>query len=137
MSKTTRASGPLLDPAVVFPDCSKTTTQLPDNATVIGLVKHLLRVGKGTKSEKEVIREVSKLVYSKWWHDTVYCHSLEGIVYKLTELYKQYKDGWLRIKQGRDKCGAALKYKELVENKNKLFDILRGKETALSEGLGG
>ena len=123
LSKNTRASGPLLDPVVIFPECPRTTSQLPDIATVIGLIKYYLREGKCSKSEKDVVREVAKLVYSKWWHDTVYCITMDGIVYKMTELYKQYKDGWLRLKQGRDKSVAAEKYKELVEKKNHLFDI--------------
>jgi hypothetical protein len=123
LSKNTRASGPLLDPVVIFPECPRTTPPLPDIATVIGLIKYHLREGKCGKSEKDVVREVAKLVYSKWWHDTVYCITMDGIVYKMTELYKQYKDGWLRLKQGRDKSVAAEKYKELVEKKNHLFDI--------------
>ena len=89
-----------MDADLVFPECPKPTTQLPDIACVIGMVKFNLRVKVGAvvKSEKEVIREVAKLVYSKWWHDTVYCLTVEGIVWRITELYKQYKEGWKRLR---------------------------------------
>ena len=122
-ARNTRASGPLLDPNIIFPEVPKTSTQLPDNASVIGLIKYHIRKGTGVCSERDVLREVAKLVYSKWWHDTVYCISLEGIVYKMSQLYKQYRDGWLRLKQGRETSAAAMKYKELVETRNHLFDI--------------
>ena len=62
-------------------------------------------------------------MYCKWWHDTVYCISLEGIIYRVKCLYKQFYDGWKRLKAERETSVAAVKYKEFMDNKNKLFDI--------------
>ena len=114
-----------MDADLVFPECPKPTTQLPDIACVIGMVKFNLRVKVGAvvKSEKEVIREVAKLVYSKWWHDTVYCLTVEGIVWRITELYKQYKEGWKRLRAGRETSAAAMQYTQIVETRFHLFDI--------------
>ena len=50
----TRSSGPVLNPDIVFPECPKLTTQLPDNETVIGLIKSNFREGNGAVSEREV-----------------------------------------------------------------------------------
>ena len=123
--KCTRSDGPIMDADLVFPECPKPTTQLPDIACVIGMVKFNLRVKVGAvvKSEKEVIREVAKLVYSKWWHDTVYCLTVEGIVWRITELYKQYKEGWKRLRAGRETSAAAMQYTQIVETRFHLFDI--------------
>ena len=96
MAKQTRSSGPILEPEFAFPEVKKTSTQLPDYASIIGLVRYHLRIGFGKKSEKDCIREVAKLVYSKWWHDTVYCLTLNAVVYKITTVYKQFKEGWKR-----------------------------------------
>ena len=41
----------------------------------------------------------------------------------MTALYKQFKDGWKRLKSGRDTCAPAMNYKEIVDSKNLLFDI--------------
>ena len=122
-SASTRSSGPVLDPDFVFPAVSKLSTQLPDIGSVIGMVRHHMRVGFGVRSEVDVIREVAKQVYSKWWHDTIYCISLEGIIHRITSLHKQVKEGWKRLKAGRINSDPAKKYKEIVDSKNKLFDI--------------
>ena len=86
-SASTRSSGPVLDPDFVFPAVSKLSTQLPDIGSVIGMVRHHMRAGFGVRSEVDVIREVAKQVYSKWWHDTIYCISLEGIIHRITTLH--------------------------------------------------
>ena len=70
-SKETWSSGPGLDPDIVFPECRSLTTKLPDIKTTLGLIKFHVRVGTGKiRHVGEVLREVSKLVYSKW-HITV------------------------------------------------------------------
>ena len=111
---STRSNGPVLNPDLVFVEYQKPTTQLPDIACVIGMVKFHLREGMGIRSEKSVMREVSKQVYSKWWHDTVYCISLEGIVKKVTKLWTEYKEGVKRLRAGRETSGAVVRYKGRV-----------------------
>ena len=123
-SKETWSSGPGLDPDIVFPECRSLTTKLPDIKTTLGLIKFHVRVGTGKiRNVGEVLREVSKLVYSKWWHDTVYCITLDAVVKKLTKLWGEYKDGVKRKREGRLTSTAVLRYIEIVQTKNQLFDI--------------
>ena len=123
-ARKTRTAGPVLDPEIVFPECPRPTTKLPDVATVIGMVRYLMNHTKdGLKSEVAVMREVSKQVYSKWWHDTVYCITLEAIIKKLALLYQQVKEGWKRVRAGRENSPPALKYKDIVDTRYLLFDI--------------
>ena len=87
--------------------------------TVLGLIKFHLKDG----SSPEAIRVVSKLIYAKWKHDTVYCIALEAVVKKVTKFWSIYKEGVMRLRAGREKSSAVQKYKEMVENKKALFDI--------------
>ena len=123
-SRATRSSGPLLDPEIVFPECERVSTQLPDIKMVIGLYKFIQRrnIGPGG-SESRILREVSKLVYTKWWHDTVYCVSFETTVRKVSKLWKEYKEGLKRLRDGRESSAAVKRYKEIVAEKDHLFDI--------------
>ena len=122
-SRGTRSSGPVLDPNLVFPECKRPTTQLPDIKMVIGMIKFWLREGTGVVSEGAVLREVSKLVYTKWWHDTVYCIHLDTVVYRVKNLWKDFKEGVKRMKAGRDASAAVQRYKDIVQDKDLLFDI--------------
>ena len=121
--RTTRASGPLLDPDVVFPEVEKISSQLPDLKTVIGLVKSLLKKGNGWKTEKEVFVEVAKLVYTKWWHDTVYCIAISSVVKRVTKLWGELKEGVKRWRAGRSGSAAVKRYTQIVEERDTLFDI--------------
>ena len=67
--------------------------------TVIGLIKFHLKDG----SSPEAIRVVSKLIYAKWKHDTVYCIALEAVVKKVTKFWSIYKEGVMRLRAGREK----------------------------------
>ena len=107
-SMATRSSGPVLNPDLTFPECARLSTQLPDAETVVGLTKFYLREGQGVASEKAVLREVSKLLYTKWMHDTVYCISLPSIVKKVTKLWHEYKEGVRRLREGRENSAAVL-----------------------------
>ena len=122
-SKMTRSSGPAMDPDVNFPETEKITTQLPDFKTVIGLIKFIMKKESGRKSEGEIMREVGKLVYTKWWHDTVYCIGLNDVVNRVHKLWREIKEGLKRLKAGRDTSSAALRYKEIVVEIDSLFDI--------------
>ena len=121
--RTTRASGPLLDPDVVFPEVEKISSQLPDLKTVIGLVKSLLKKGNGWKTEKEVFVEVAKLVYTKWWHDTVYCIAISSVVKRVTKLWGELKEGVKRWRAGRSGSAAVKRYTQIVEERDTLFNI--------------
>ena len=121
--KGTRSSGPVLDPDLVFVESQRLTTQLPDIKTVIGLIKFHKRKDNGRKTEGQVLREVAKLIYTKWWHDTVYCITISGIVKKVTKLWKEYREGVKRMNAGRDTSTATQKYKDICRDKDKLFDV--------------
>ena len=102
-SRATRSSGPLLDPEIVFPECEQVSTQLPDIKMVIGLVKFIQKRNSGPGwDELRILREVTKLVYTKWWHDTVYCISLRAVDKRVTKLWNEYKEGLKRLRAGRE-----------------------------------
>ena len=123
-ARLTRSAGPLLDPDIVFPQCEKVSKQLPDIKTVIGLVKFLFSKTHGPQgSETKIVREVGKLVYSKWWHDTVYSIGIDAVVKRVQKLWGEYKEGVKRLRAGRDKSAPAQRYKEIVAQKDELFDV--------------
>ena len=74
-------------------------------------------------STKYAAREVAKEVYSKYFHDSVYCHSFETIVRRVEGLWKDYKEGRKRLngngKESWDR-GVVQKYNELVKEKDSL-----------------
>ena len=76
-------------------------------------------------STKNAVREVAKEVFSKYFHDTIYCHSFETIVRRVDGLWKDYKEGSRRLNEGQDEkyVKATKAYKELVSNKDRLFDM--------------
>ena len=40
----------------------------------------------------KAVREVSKLLYAKWFHDTVYCIPVNDINRKLENVWKTFRD---------------------------------------------
>ena len=119
----TRSSGDVgVHPDVLFPAIPdlQPTTQLPTVKTVIGILRHLTikRV-----SHNDAVREVSKIVYSKWFHDTVYCVPFNTVLYKVEKLWEIFREGKKRLASGQG--GKAVeKYKEKVVNlADNLFDI--------------
>ena len=78
----------------------------------------------------KAVREVSKQVVAKWFHDTVFCIPLNGVVRKLDKMWKTFREGRKRLASGQG--GRPVdELKELVEQANKLFDIRA--DTALQE----
>lgn len=122
----TRSSGVVLDPDQVFPLCKlfQPVEKLPNNKSVICLIRyHVDRGGAGITHAK-AISEVAKQVYAKWYSDTVYCVSLSTIVRRLSALWSVFFEGRKRLNEkGKENCQAVKKYKELVDNKEKLFDV--------------
>ena len=86
--KTRKQSGGI-DPGVVFPTMEKFTplSQLPTIKSVIGVLQSLTAGGGIQTSHKVAVREVGKLVLAKWYHDTVYCVPLNGVVRKVEKLW--------------------------------------------------
>ena len=111
------ASDVLFPPLAHFLHKSK----LPTIRSVLGVVRNLTT----KKCEQGVaIREVVKLVYSKWFHDTVYCLSLRTMERRLTELWKVFKDGKHSLGKGKwDTVKVVRLYKEMVESADTLWDV--------------
>ena len=63
--------------------------------------------------------------------DTVYCISLSRIVRRLTDLFKILNEGKKRLhEKGKENSPAVVKYKDMVANKDKLFDVFLEDKTA-------
>ena len=62
-----------------FPPCAifQSSTKLHTTKSLIGMMRNLTLGRKYNMSTKYVAREVAKEVYSKYFHDSVYCHSLK------------------------------------------------------------
>ena len=124
MASGSRSSEPgLLASDVLFPPLAHFLhkSKLPTIRSVLGVVRNLTT----KKCEHGVaIREVVKLVYSKWFHDTVYCLSLRTMERRLTELWKVFKDGKHSIGKGKgDTVKVVRLYKEMVESADTLWDV--------------
>ena len=126
MPQTRHKSGGI-DPAVVFPDLSNFSppTKLPTNRSVVGVLQNVIKGSKGANqiSTKDAVREVAKRVYAKYYHDTVYCMTLQGIIKKLDNIWSIFKEGRKRFNAGMKTGKAIDNYKELVDNADKLFDV--------------
>ena len=126
MPQTRHKSGGI-DPAVVFPDLSNFSppTKLPTNRSVVGVLQNVIKGSKGANqiSTKDAVREVAKRVYAKYYHDTVYCMTLQGIIMKLDNIWSIFKEGRKRFNAGMKTGKAIDNYKELVDNADKLFDV--------------
>ena len=126
MPQTRHKSGGL-DPSVVFPVLSNFSppTMLPTHRSIIGVLQNVIKGSPGATqiSTKDAVREVAKMIYAKYYHDTVYCISLPGIIYKLDKIWSIFKAGQKRFNAGRMTGKEMDEYKELVEKADKLFDV--------------
>ena len=116
-----RSSGPILDPDIAFPvaDCFQHKNKLPTIKSIIGLLRWYT---EHKFSHQQAVKDVSKIVFAKWYHDTVYCISLRSIERKMTKLWGDFREGrkrWAGKQQGK----AIEKYQELVQKGDNLFDI--------------
>ena len=116
-----RSEGPLIDPAIVFPSMEvfEHPKKLPTTKSVIGVVKYLT---ERKFSEKVAIQEVSKLVFAKWYHDTIYCVSVRSINRKVSQAWRTFFEGRKRYASKQE--GIALEnYKSLVKEAEKTFNV--------------
>ena len=125
MAASTRHSGEVLDADIVLPMMDKFSHRgkLPTIKSVIGVLRSMTGGGKKQVAHAIAVKEVVKLVYSKWYHDTVCCISMRSMERKLSELWKDFREGKKRLGGGRENCKAVDKYKNLVEAKDKLWDV--------------
>ena len=115
---STRSSGTLLHPDVDFPILVKfkDPTKLPTYLSVIGVLRHLT---ENKLTHEEAVCEVSKLVYAKWFHDTVYCITLQGIRKKMTKIWKIFREGNKRYREGKTSGKAIEEYTKLTKTAKK------------------
>ena len=103
MPPKTRKSSGGMDLNVLFPEIENFLhpTKLPVIKSVIGVMRHLMAGGKARMSVKEASREVAKRVYAKWFHDTIYCISLNAVMDRLEKMWLTFKEGKRRFNEGR------------------------------------
>ena len=123
MPPKTRTKSGGIEPDVLFPEIPKflPSSQLPTIKSVIGVLRHLTSGGKSQVKHDDAVREVAKQVYAKWFHDTVYCITMPGVVKKLTKLWKTFREGKRRLNEGEGK--AVQEYKVMAAQADQLFDI--------------
>jgi len=93
--RSNRSSGQVLDPNEVFPPREKyhPPSQLATNGSVISMIRFLLEMkGKGVVTESQAISEVSKQIYAKYYHDTVYFLPESTIQRRVQNLWDQFKN---------------------------------------------
>ena len=115
--KTRRESGDI-NPDVEFPVLDKflQPAKLPSYKSDIGVLQSLTAGGKHKVRHEDAVREVAKQVYSKWYHDTVYCLHLETVIHRMVKVWDIFREG--------RKTGSAIDaYKALVKKKDSLYDL--------------
>ena len=121
----TRAESAGIDPDILFPVTTAFTprSQLPTYKSVLGLLQYYTSGGRENKAHKDAVREVSKQIFAKYFHDTVFCISFESIVGRVEKAWKIFREGRRRFKEGRE--GQAVKeYKlKLADKAESLFDV--------------
>ena len=130
MSKRTRAKSGGMEPDVVFPSIPSFVpkSQLPTTKSIIGVLRHLT-AGRAAQTRHDMaVKEVSKQVYAKWYHDTIYCMSLRSIERKVGELWGVFREGKKRYAAGRSDGKAITRYKEIAEKAEQLFDVFASTE---------
>ena len=124
---TTRSSATVFDFNTEFPPLKQFTPsdKLPDFFNVVGMLRNLLE-GKGRGRGVTVdsaVREVSKEIVAKWFHDNVYHKSLDSIVKMVRNVHSTYIEGKRRLGQGKLESEAYKQLVELYKKKRQLFDV--------------
>ena len=63
------------------------------------------------------------MVYSKWYHDTVYCITTVAILKCIEKEWNIFKEGKKRIRSGRLTGKAVDQYKQMIDRSHKMFDV--------------
>ena len=99
MPPKTRNESRDINPDVIFPSLDKFQhpTKLPTNKSVIGVLQSLTSGGAVRTRHDDAAREVAKLVYSKWFHDTVYCIHLNAVFKRIKKMWETFREGRKRF----------------------------------------
>lgn len=139
---TTRAAVPgadrQYDLEVAFPKISvfRPSSKLPTLGSTVGMLRFFnaqRQTKKGVRSD-QASREVAKILTAKWYHDTLPCIDFESLVYRLEKLYREVITGSrdMRRTDGKKRKSVEM-YKQLVAEKDKLYDIFEENETKRKE----
>ena len=124
-----------MDLEIAFPKLKNylPSTMLPTTESVVGMLRYYSdknMVGKKTRSD--AVAEVAKKIYAKWYHDNIPCISPGSLRTKLGKLLDLVQEGHHRyqeqVKQGRGERKVVTDYKDLVYNKDQLYDIFPKKK---------
>ena len=63
------------------------------------------------------------MMYSKWYHDTVYCINPLAILKCIEKEWNIFEEGKKRIRSGRLTGKAVAQYKQMRDRSHKLFDV--------------
>ena len=124
--KSKRQAGEVLWDSDHFPPCSKfqPPTKLPTIKSVVGRVRFLTKGGKQQMQKEMAVKQVALEIECKYYHDTVYCMPIRTIERKLTQMMITYRVGKSKVVEGgRDNEQVVRDYKELVQEKDKLFEV--------------
>ena len=96
----------LLDPSVDFPEMEKfePPNKLPSVKSVIGVLKFLAspkEAGRYQFTQDQALMEVTKSVFSKWYHDTIYCLPMSTIKRRVGDIWAIYREGSKRLQRDR------------------------------------
>ena len=107
MPPKTRANSGSIEPEVLFPSVPNfvPSSQLLTVRSVIGVMRHLTAA---KVAHDKAVREVSKLLSAKWFHDTMYCIPVNGIKRTLENVWVTFREGRKRLSAGRS--GKAVGY---------------------------
>lgn len=114
---STRAQQPIsVDP---FPPMERfhQRNKLPTYKDVIGVMRNLT---SQSHPPNKAAMEVAKRVYSKWYHDSIFCHSMSTIKRRVEGVWQIY---YIHRKRARETGGAADKFRELKDKADMLFDM--------------
>ena len=108
-----------------FPPSAKfqPPSKLPTVTSVVGRVRHLTQGGKYQMKREDASKQVALEIESKYYHDTVYCIPLRTIERKVDKLMQTYINGKARLLEGRENDQVVKEYKELILEKDKLFNV--------------
>ena len=115
-----------VDPHVMFPVMShfQPRTQLPTYKSIIGKLRHLTSGGAANMAHSAAVKEVAKLIWLKWYHDTCYCLSQPSIERRLDKLWSSFRKAREDYVRDRFTSSNMKKYiEEIAPNVDKLFDI--------------
>ena len=129
--KSMRADGPILDHVVVFPAMVEFTprTKLPTMKSIIGVLKFLT---DNKTLHEAAVKEVSKRVYAKYFHDTIYCISLCSIERRIGDTWNHFREGRKRVGEGKTTGVSIDRYREIFAAADKLYDFAETDESKWS-----